>query len=85
MISSSLVWMIGAIVVLMFVAIFAIVAGVIVFTFFRNRKSITSVDITDGIDAKEWSIIKDLFVRKEQQELEKTVKEKLVKVADKTV
>lgn len=47
----------------------------------RAATAVDTVDITDGIDAKELEIIKAIFLKQKQAEAEAAAKEKMVRAA----
>ncbi len=62
-----------------------LIVALLVWALWPKRKqaiqTIQEIDFTDGIQAKEWSKMKEIFAKQSDAEIETAVKEKMVKAA----
>ena len=90
--SNGIMGLVGCLIVCFLLLGAFLLFGVIAFVLIQRSKRaktiaentatiISQVDFTDGLDEKELAIIQKLFANKKKEELEASVKEKLVKVA----
>lgn len=70
--STTIAWIVGAIVVLailFFVALLLLVAGGLAIRYVMKKSKAVGIDLTDGINAHELQLVKDLFTKQKVAEI----------------
>jgi hypothetical protein len=73
---TSVIWVVGLVVVLgvlLALAGFVLLVGLVVARFLRKSAAAAGIDLTDGIDEREWTIIRGMLARQKQAAREQAV------------